>query len=55
MSLYEDYREKASLCRECSRKATSEWAKKFWNDEATKLEIMAGNLPLLSLEARKGL
>lgn len=54
-NLYENYRDKANKCRECARRASSEWAIKFWNDEAAKLEIMAGNLPILSLAARRGI
>lgn len=43
---YQMYIERAELCRWNSRRAESEWAKKFWGEVAIKLQLFAGNMPV---------
>lgn len=49
-SLYVQLREKAERCRQNAIRAESEGARKLWFEIAQKLEIKAGNLPLLKAE-----
>lgn len=46
-------RDKAELCRRNARKACSVWAYDYWNKVAEKLEIQAGNLPVVRCQAEQ--
>lgn len=46
MSKYCELKTKAYKCRECAYYAQSEWAKKFWEETAIKLERQAKALAL---------
>jgi len=52
MSRYESLINKAILCRDNAEKAESQWAKDYWINTANKLEIIAGNLPIVKAEEK---
>lgn len=46
MSKYCELKLKAYKCRECAYNAESEWAKRFWEEIAIRLDIQAKSLAL---------
>lgn len=52
-SRYQKLRAKAELCRQTARKGTSVWAMDYWTKQAERLEVMAGNLPVVNLIAEQ--
>ena len=43
---YQQYVERAQLCRLNARRAVSDWAKNYWAGVANKLQNCADNMPV---------